>query len=145
LFATHYHELTDLQSTLRGVRNFNVSVKEWDDQVVFLHKIIAGAADKSYGIHVARLAGVPVEVNERAKQVLSQLEDEHLDANGRPKISPSVKEDRKGDIQLTLFGAADHPLLDVIRQTDVNGLTPMEALQLVAQWQQKLQTEVRES
>jgi DNA mismatch repair protein MutS len=145
LFATHYHELTDLQSTLRGVRNFNVSVKEWDDQVVFLHKIIAGAADKSYGIHVARLAGVPVEVNERAKQVLSQLEDEHLDANGRPKISPTVKEDRKGDIQLTLFGTADHPLLDAIRQTDINGLTPLEALQLVALWQDKLKAEVRES
>ncbi|HRX82039.1 MAG TPA: DNA mismatch repair protein MutS, partial [Pirellulaceae bacterium] len=71
LFATHYHELTDLQNTLGGVRNLNVSVKEWDDNVVFLHKIIEGSADKSYGIHVARLAGVPREVNERAKQILN--------------------------------------------------------------------------
>ena len=146
LFATHYHELTDLQSTLGGVRNFNVSVKEWDDQVVFLHKIIAGAADKSYGIHVARLAGVPLEVNERAKQVLSQLENEHLDEHGRPKISPTVeRNDRKGDIQLTLFGTADHPMLEMIRETDVNGLTPLEALQLVATWQEKLKAEIRES
>ena len=146
LFATHYHELTDLQSTLGGVRNFNVSVKEWDDQVVFLHKIIAGAADKSYGIHVARLAGVPLEVNERAKQVMSQLENEHLDEHGRPKISPTVeRNDRKGDIQLTLFGTADHPMLEMIRETDVNGLTPLEALQLVATWQEKLKAEIRES
>ena len=67
-FATHYHELTDLQNTLGGIRNLNVAVKEWDENVVFLHKIVSGAADKSYGIHVARLAGVPKSVNERAKQ-----------------------------------------------------------------------------
>ena len=86
LFATHYHELTDLASTLAGVLNLNVSVKEWEDHVVFLHKIVPGAADKSYGIHVARLAGVPRSVNERAKQILAQLEAEHLDEQGRPKI-----------------------------------------------------------
>src|SRR5690606_37573226 len=78
LFATHYHELTDLQHSLAGVRNLNVAVREWQDDVVFLHKIVPGAADKSYGIHVARLAGVPREVNERAKQILAQLEQEHL-------------------------------------------------------------------
>ena len=78
LFATHYHELTDLAQTLPGVRNLNVAVKEWEDHVVFLHKIVPGAADKSYGIHVARLAGVPRSVNERAKQILAQLEAEHL-------------------------------------------------------------------
>ena len=86
LFATHYHELTDLASTMPGVANLNVSVKEWEDHVVFLHKIVPGAADKSYGIHVARLAGVPRSVNERAKQILAQLEAEHLDDQGRPKI-----------------------------------------------------------
>jgi DNA mismatch repair protein MutS len=77
LFATHYHELTDLADQLPGVRNFNVAVKEWDDQVVFLHQIVAGAADKSYGIHVAQLAGVPRSVNERAKEVLAWLEQQH--------------------------------------------------------------------
>ena len=89
LFATHYHELTDLAASLAGVRNLNVAVREWEDQVVFLHKIVPGAADKSYGIHVARLAGVPREVNERAKQILAQLESEHLDAEGGPKIGGS--------------------------------------------------------
>ena len=86
LFATHYHELTDLASTLAAVTNLNVSVKEWEDHVVFLHKIVPGSADKSYGIHVARLAGIPRVVNERAKQILAQLEAEHLDDQGRPKI-----------------------------------------------------------
>ncbi len=84
LFATHYHELTALAEALAGVRNYNVAVREWQDQVVFLHKILPGAADKSYGIHVARLAGVPTEVVERAKQILAQLENEQLDATGAP-------------------------------------------------------------
>src|SRR5262249_12477378 len=74
LFATHYHELADLAETLPGLRNYNVLVREWHDEIVFLHKIAAGSADKSYGIHVARLAGVPEEVLGRARQVLTELE-----------------------------------------------------------------------
>ena len=74
LFATHYHELTDLSDTFPRIRNLNVAVREWNDEVVFLHKIIEGATDKSYGIHVARLAGVPNEVLDRATQILSQME-----------------------------------------------------------------------
>jgi len=138
LFATHYHELTDLESTLAGVKNLNVAVKEWQEDVVFLHKIIAGSADKSYGIHVARLAGVPREVNERAKQILAQLEDEHLDQSGRPKISAKQGGSRGRDVQLTLFGYADHPLLEKIRAAEVDSLTPLEALQLIQQWQSDL-------
>ena len=137
LFATHYHELTDLQATLGGVRNLNVAVKEWEENVVFLHKIVDGAADKSYGIHVARLAGVPPEVNERAKQILNQLESEHLDDQGRPKFGGQTKR-RGGDLQLTLFAAYDHPLLDVIRETDLNSLTPLDALQRIRDWQEQL-------
>src|SRR5207245_1576125 len=117
LFATHYHELTDLAHTLSGVRNLNVAVREWQDEVVFLHKIVEGAADKSDGIHVARLAGVPRDVVERAKEILWQLEEEHVGANGRPKLAserllakPSSGQSG-GRLQLTLFGAADHPPL----------------------------------
>ena len=135
LFATHYHELTDLERTLPGVKNFNVAVREWEDQVVFLHKIVAGPADKSYGIHVARLAGVPLEVNERAKDILAQLEDEHLDATGRPKIAH--EESSGGQLQLTLFGA-DHPLLDKIRQLDLDAMTPLDALAQIKAWQDEL-------
>jgi len=138
LFATHYHELTDLESSLPAVKNLNVAVKEWQENIAFLHKIVDGAADRSYGIHVARLAGVPPEVNERAKQILAQLEEEHLDGEGRPKIADRGKRRRGGDIQLTLFGPAEHPLLDKIRELDINTTTPLEAMQLIQQWQKEL-------
>ncbi len=138
LFATHYHELTDLAKTLSSVRNLNVAVREWEDQVVFLHKIVDGAADKSYGIHVARLAGVPREVNERAKQILAQLEQEHVDDDGRPKIARRGKARRVGDLQLTLFAAEPHPLVEKLRRLDLDNLSPMAALQLLNQWQVEL-------
>ncbi len=141
LFATHYHELTDLASSLASVKNLNVAVQEWEENVVFLHKIVPGAADKSYGIHVARLAGVPREVNERAKQILSQLESEHLDESGRPKIAARGRKRPRGDMQLTLFGPAHHPLLDEIKAIDLNRLAPLDALMLLKQWQERLTTE----
>ncbi len=138
LFATHYHELTDLAKTLSSVRNLNVAVREWEEQVVFLHKIVDGAADKSYGIHVARLAGVPREVNQRAKQILAQLEQEHLDDDGRPKIGRRGKLRRVGDLQLTLFAAEPHPLIEKLRTLDLDNLSPIAALQLLNQWQADL-------
>ncbi len=141
LFATHYHELTDLAQSLGRVKNLNVAVREWQDEVVFLHKIVEGAADKSYGIHVARLAGVPREVIERSKDILVQLEDEHLDAEGRAKIARPAQSTRRSHLQLTLFGPADHPLLDDIRQLDANQLTPLDALGLVHKWQDQLSTD----
>jgi DNA mismatch repair protein MutS len=141
LFATHYHELTDLDRSLESVSNLNVAVKEWEDNVVFLHKIVPGAADKSYGIHVARLAGVPGEVNQRAKDILAQLEAEHLDERGRPKISRPDKSRSSGGLQLTLFGAAEHPILDEIREQKINDLTPLEALERLQRWQTQLSTE----
>ena len=140
-FATHYHELTDLASTLDQVRNLSVSVKEWKDKVVFLHKLVDGAADKSYGIHVARLAGIPREVNERAKEVLSQLEHEHLAGDGKPKIATRAKRKGVGELQLTLFGAADHPLLDEIRGCDINQISPLDAFGLIQTWKEKLDDE----
>jgi DNA mismatch repair protein MutS len=138
LFATHYHELTDLSKSLSGVKNLNVAVREWQDDVVFLHKIIEGAADKSYGIHVARLAGVPREVLQRAKEILAQLEHEHLDAEGRAKIARRRSTRRNGQLQLTLFAPQDHPLLDEIRSLDLDGTTPLTALQLIQEWKQRL-------
>ncbi|MBW3598269.1 MAG: DNA mismatch repair protein MutS [Planctomycetes bacterium] len=141
LFATHYHELTDLAASLAGVKNLNVSVREWEENVVFLHKIVPGAADKSYGIHVARLAGVPREVNERAKQILAQLEQEHLDETGRAKIASRGCKRPKSDLQLTLFGPVHHPLLDESRELDPNRLTPLEALTLIKDWRERLTEE----
>lgn len=142
LFATHYHELTDLEEQLPGVRNLNVAVKEWDDQVVFLHQIVAGAADKSYGIHVAQLAGVPRSVNDRAREVLAWLESQHLaDSADSRETAPRASIPRpssNGHIQLTLFGMDEHPLLDEIRSTDLDDLTPLAALQLLHTWKQRL-------
>ncbi len=145
LFATHYHELTDLEQSLADVKNLNVAVREWQDDVVFLHKIVDGSADKSYGIHVARLAGVPREVLERSKEILAQLEEEHLDATGRAKIAQHVDTPKSAEIQLTLFGQADHPLLDELRKIDLSATTPLAAMQLIEQWQEALAKEEKKS
>lgn len=142
LFATHYHELTQLEESLPRVSNLNVSVKEWNDEVVFLHRIVAGGADKSYGIHVARLAGIPPQVNERAKDVLSQLEADHRDALDRPTIPPpNDSPDRSrggGSYQLTLFGFADHPLLSQVEELELDSMTPLDALKFLQQAQEDL-------
>jgi DNA mismatch repair protein MutS len=89
LFATHYHELTELALTKKGVKNYNVAVREWGDKVIFLRKILPGGADKSYGIHVARLAGLPKSVIERAQEVLVNLEGNALNETGQPKLASS--------------------------------------------------------
>jgi DNA mismatch repair protein MutS len=137
LFATHYHELADLARTLADVRNLNVAVRDWNDEVVFLHKIVEGAADKSYGIHVARLAGLPREVLERSKTLLARLEDAHLDSEGRPRMAagrgPSAPER-----QLSLFAAPEHPLLAEVRAVDIGQTTPLAALGLIETWQQAI-------
>jgi DNA mismatch repair protein MutS len=87
LFATHYHELTELEMTRGGVKNFNIAVREWNDQIIFLRKIVRGGADKSYGIQVARLAGLPAGVIARAKEILGNLEQAELNADGKPKLA----------------------------------------------------------
>jgi DNA mismatch repair protein MutS len=105
LFATHYHELAQLAETLPGLRNYNVLVREWQEDIVFLHKIAAGSADKSYGIHVARLAGIPGDVLDRAKQVLAELEAHHLD---KELPQPGRKKKRRAsDSQADLFAAIE--------------------------------------
>ncbi len=109
LFATHYHELTELAATLPRVKNFNVAVREWHDQVIFLHKILPGGTDKSYGIQVARLAGLPKEVITRAKEVLANLEEAELSAEGQPKLAKSKARSPKSKVketppQMYLFG-----------------------------------------
>ena len=112
LFATHYHELTELEMTRTGVKNFNVAVREWNDQIIFLRKIVRGGADKSYGIQVARLAGLPPEVIGRAKEILGNLEQSELNADGKPALAeppppPKPRKRKKADPpgrpQLSLF------------------------------------------
>ena len=117
LFATHYHELIEIAETLPAVRNFNLSVVEEGDQVIFMHKVVAGGADRSYGIHVAQLAGVPRPVIHRAEELLEQLESGEL-RPGTPTVGPR---------QLQLF-TADHPVVSDLRELDVSQMTPLEAI-----------------
>lgn len=137
LFATHYHELTELTATLKYARNWNVAVREDDDGIVFLHKIVGGAADKSYGIHVARLAGIPIQVVERARVILETLETDHVDGDGLPKVPPR-KNAGKSDRQLQLFKVIEHPLLDKLRELDTNGMTPIQALETLHRMREEL-------
>ena len=125
LFATHYHELTDLAAVLPGVRNYNVAVAEEGDHVVFLHRIVPGGADRSYGIHVAQLAGLPRAVIARAQQIMAQLEA----SGGR-----AVKLEDAAPEQIALFPETN-PLLDELKTLDLNSLTPMEALSRLFEWQ----------
>ena len=131
-----------MEESLPRVANWNVAVKEWDDEVVFLHRIVRGGADKSYGIHVARLAGIPREVNERAKDVLAQLEADHRDALDRPTIKTPGIAEASSQYQLTLFGIADHPLLEQIQNLEVDSMTPMEAMQFLHQAKKDLKNKI---
>ena len=131
IFATHYHELTDLADALTAVANFHVVVREWNDDIVFLRKVVAGRSDRSYGIQVARLAGLPPTVVARAREILNGLERDELSRGGRPSLSGAGTDTRQ---QLGLFQApaAENPVLARLRSVDVDHLTPMQALSLLA-------------
>jgi len=131
LFATHYHELTDLADAIPGVVNLHVAAREWKEDIVFLHKIVEGRSDRSYGIQVARLAGLPRSVTDRAREILSGLERDELARGGRPSVSGTRTDTRQ---QLALFQT---PALDVelrrrIAAIDVDRMTPLDALTLLA-------------
>ncbi len=136
LFATHYHELTELAERLPAVGNRSVAVREHAGKVVFLHQIVDGSADKSYGIHVAQLAGVPRSVNDRAKKILSELESHEPSEDGL-----AAPKENRGGIQLTLFETAEHPLLEELRTLNIDRTTPMEAFELIQEWRQRLLAE----
>ncbi|MBF0478299.1 MAG: DNA mismatch repair protein MutS [Candidatus Omnitrophica bacterium] len=129
LFATHFHELTALADEHSGVKNYNVAVKEWDEEIIFLHKIVPGSTDDSYGIYVAKLAGIPKTIIDRAKTILTKLEL-------KQDLKESLRNARCGQEQLTLFTtpAPDHKsqaIMDKLDSIDVNNLTPIEALNLI--------------
>ena len=144
LFATHYHHLNELAESLPRVKNYRIAVKEKGDQVVFLRQIMPGGTDRSYGIQVARLAGVPPEVLERAKQVLWSLEErDHVDRNAR-RSAPAPQQSAPAD-QLALFGRPPSRLLDELRRLDLDALTPLEALNRLAELQRKAREEAPDS
>lgn len=136
LFATHFHELTALAEEFPGVKNYNVSVKEWNDEVVFLHKIVPGGTDDSYGIYVAKLAGIPLEVVKRSEKILARLE---LNNNLQEKIRNRLPQED----QLSLFTGADEELLNGIKKElggiDLDKITPLQALNKLQKLKEKLQ------
>ena len=138
LFATHYHELTDLADATPGVVNFHVAAREWKDDIVFLRKIVPGRSDRSYGIQVARLAGLPQAVIDRAREILAALERDELTRGGRPSVSGTPSEPQQ---QLGLFQASpqDTRLRDKIAAVDVDRMTPLEALAFLAELKKETQ------
>lgn len=140
LFATHYHELNELADLFPRIQNYKVEVREYGDKVIFLHKVVPGFADHSYGIQVAQMAGLPEEVTERAKKILRNLEGSELtlhegaadQARRKGRIAPA-------DVQLTLFEMKDDALREEIRTIDLDSLTPLEALQKLAELKRKAQ------
>ncbi|MBI1336677.1 MAG: DNA mismatch repair protein MutS [Phycisphaera sp.] len=137
LFATHYHEITALADELPGVMNLNVTVREWQDQVVFLHRIAPGRADKSYGIHVARIAGLPPEVVKRADQLLAQLEVNHREAQSH--VTAAVKKARDA-AQMSLFTEyVEHPAMEALRKLDLNSVSPMQAFEWLRRLREQLE------
>jgi len=137
LFATHYHELNELADLFPRIRNYKVDVREYGDKVIFLHKVVPGFADHSYGIQVAQMAGLPEEITERAKKILRNLEESELNVYSSGKqikgrIPPP-------DIQMTLFEVKDERLREDIRKLDVENMTPLEALQRLAELKKRVE------
>ncbi|UCD88070.1 MAG: DNA mismatch repair protein MutS [Desulfobacterales bacterium] len=129
LFATHYHELTDLALTKHRVKNYNVAVKEWNEKVIFLRKLVEGGTNRSYGIQVARLAGVPPRVLVRAKEILKNIESGELNGTGEPVLARSERPaDKDARVQLSLFKSPGEVLIDGLRKLDLSNMTPLEAL-----------------
>jgi DNA mismatch repair protein MutS len=138
LFATHYHELTELADLLPGVRNYHVSVKESGSNIVFLRKVEPGSADKSYGIEVARLAGLPPAVIERAREVLARHEQNEHTLSSR--LEQRAGNDVKGPVQLTIFTPLNAEVVRAIETADLDNLKPIDALNLLAELKKQIQS-----
>ena len=148
LFATHYHELTELEGKIENVNNYCIAVKEKGDDIIFLRKIVKGGADKSYGIQVARLAGVPQSVTDRAKEIVEELSDEDITnrvseiaakEHTAKKKSKAKKYDEVDMAQMSLFDTVkDDDVLDELKNIDVGNLTPIDALNTIYRLQNKL-------
>ena len=142
LFATHYHELTDLEGKIAGIKNYCIAVKKRGDDITFLRKIIRGGADDSYGIEVAKLAGVPDEIIKRAKQILKVLESSDINKSSFVKVRKALnkepKNDRIREDQLGMFTAANNEIIEKLKKIDVNVITPIEAMNILYELHKKV-------
>jgi len=130
LFATHYHELISVAEKLSEAANYSVAVQEEKGNVVFLYRIVKGAIDRSYGIEVARLAGLPKEVINKAKSILQELEEGVVDS----AIIQRAKNDRRDENQLAIFNEREHRMIQELQQVDTEQMTPLEALKKLDEW-----------
>jgi DNA mismatch repair protein MutS len=137
MFATHYHELTELTDVMDGVKNYHLAVQQWGEEIVFLYKVTEGSCDESFGIHVARLAGLPKAVVERARDILENLQKDSLRGNIRSKFSEKAPTEK----QFNFFegGYADHPVVEELKRLDIDNLTPVEALKKLAEMKKNMQ------
>jgi DNA mismatch repair protein MutS len=134
LFATHYHELTELAQQKSRIKNYNIAVKEWNDEIIFLRKLVGGATNRSYGIQVARLAGIPEKVINRSKKILYWIENQEQDLAGS---FSDVNEKRQGGVQMDLFHHKAHFFVDKLAKLEIAKMTPLEALNYLYELQQK--------
>ena len=147
LFATHYHELTEMALLFPAIKNMHIKVKEWNDRIIFLRKIDEGSCDHSYGIQVARLAGVPKQVLQRAKEILTNLENMELTPDHKPVLArhrektpaQSVSDNSQG-IQLNLLDSLNSEIVQYLQDIDLNHLTPIDALNILAELKKKAGT-----
>lgn len=137
LFATHYHELTELANLKARVKNYNIAVKEWNDEIIFLRKLVAGGTNRSYGIQVARLAGVPLKVINKAKKILFEIENEAGHLKQVDQVSSPGDGSAGGPTQLNLFQSTESAILNELRSMDITTTTPLEALTLLSDLQKK--------
>jgi DNA mismatch repair protein MutS len=129
LFATHYHELTDLALTKSRVKNYNIAVKEWNEEVIFLRKLVEGGTNRSYGIQVARLAGVPAQVLERAKEILKNIESGELNGVGEPVLARTGEPvDKEASVQYSLFKTSQEVVISALKNLNLSNMTPLQAL-----------------
>jgi DNA mismatch repair protein MutS len=137
LFATHYHELTELARLKHRVKNYNIAVKEWNDQIIFLRKLVPGGTNRSYGIHVAQLAGIPGKVIRRARKVLARVE-KHAPGGGDVAEAYESDAERSKPVQLDLFQPVERQVVDRLRTIDLNTMTPLEALTFLHHLKEKM-------
>lgn len=142
LFATHYHELTELAEQLERVKNYNIAVKEWNDGIIFLRKLVEGGTNRSYGIQVARLAGIPETVIRRSRQVLAQIEAGSHPTVGDKKQKRTETRKKSGHMQLGLFSPVERKLVETLQMLDLGRMTPIDALNTLNELQNQAQTVV---
>ncbi len=140
LFATHYHELTELALTKPRVKNYNIAVKEWNDEIIFLRKLAEGGTNRSYGIQVARLAGIPDQVIKRAKKILFNIENGEYSMKTTAFLSENVDALQEGQLQLNLFSKPDRFVIEKLQKLDISKMTPLDALNCLNELKEKAKT-----